>query len=107
MKEDFFMAYDVRGRDISTHDAFLLGRALGSQFSGTCFVGWDCREQSPILAQHLIEGLRSSGIKVTNGELMPGPAAYFNTFNKYDFGVYITASHLPSEYNGFKIMLKE
>ena len=101
------MAYDVRGRGISTHDAFLIGRAVGSELKGSCFVAWDCRETSPLLAQHLIEGLRSSGINVTKGGLMPGPAAYFNTFNKYDFGVFITASHNPPEYNGFKFILRD
>lgn len=101
------MAYDIRGRGITTHDAFLIGRATGSELTGSCFVAWDCRKSSPALAQHLIEGLRSSGIKVTRGGFMPGPAAYFNTFKKYDFGVYITASHNPPEYNGFKFMLKD
>jgi phosphomannomutase/phosphoglucomutase len=55
----------------------------------------------------LIEGLRSSGIEVTSAGLMPGPACYFNTFNKFDFGVFVTASHLPPEYNGFKIIMRD
>jgi len=107
MKDDFFMAYDIRGREITTHDAFLIGRALGSELEGDCFIGRDCREKSPLLSQHLIEGLRSSGIRVTNGGEMPNPAAYFNTFKKYDFGVYITASHLPANYSGFKIIMRD
>ena len=107
MKEDAFMAYDIRGKELDTHDAFILGRALGSYFTGTCFVSWDCRKLSPLLGQHLIEGLRTSGIKVTIGGFMPGPAGYYKTMNNYDFGVYITASHLPPEYNGFKIIMKD
>ncbi|MBD3312058.1 hypothetical protein GF352_01225 [archaeon] len=107
MNDDLFMAYDIRGRGLSTHDAFLIGRGLGSEFNGSCFVGFDSRELSPVLSQHLVEGLRSSGIRVITGGLMPGPACYFNTFNNYDFGVYVTASHLPSDYNGFKIIMND
>ncbi|MFA5406150.1 MAG: hypothetical protein WC307_02230 [Candidatus Nanoarchaeia archaeon] len=101
------MAYDVRGRGITTHQSFILGRALGTKLKGTCFIGWDCRESSPALGEHLIEGLRSSGINVTKGGFMPGPVCYYKILNTYDFGVFITASHLPKEYNGFKIIMRD
>jgi len=106
MKEDIFLAYDIRGRNISTHDSFLLGKALGAVFKGTCIVGHDSRETSPDLCEHLIEGLKNSGIKVINIGLVPNPVCYFKVFKTYDFGVYITGSHLPTEYNGYKIILK-
>ncbi len=105
--DKIFLAYDIRGKNITTHEAFLVGRAIGSFFTGTCFVGRDSRETSPQLAEHLIEGLRSSGINVTVGGLMPGPACYYKTMGNFDFGVYVTASHLPPEYNGFKIILRD
>ncbi len=106
--DEIFMAYDVRGRDITTHDAFLLGRSLGTFFPNTsCLVGWDSRATSPKLAEHLIEGLRMSGLNVTIGGFMPGPVCYFKIHNNFDFGIYITASHLPKEYNGFKIVMKD
>ncbi len=106
MKEEIFMAYDIRGLSITTHDSFILGKALGNVFSGNCVVGHDSRGSSPVLTEHLIEGLRQSGINVDNIGLVPNPACYYKVYNNYDFGVYVTASHLPPEYNGYKIILR-
>ncbi len=107
IRSDIFMTYDIRGKNISTHEAFIIGRAIGSFFNGSCFVSFDCREDSSIISEHLIEGLRSSGINVTLSGLMTSPAAYFKTMNNFDFGVFITASHNPPGYNGFKIILRD
>ena len=106
MKDDIFLAYDIRGRNITTHDSFLVGKALGSVLTGTCVVGYDSRKTSPELTEHLIEGLRTSGIKVINIGLVPVPVCYYKVFKNYDFGVYVTGSHLPADYNGFKISLR-
>ena len=46
------------------------------------------------------------GLQVTDLGLVPTPVVYFAVFkHKMDGAVIITASHNPSEYNGFKIML--
>jgi phosphomannomutase/phosphoglucomutase len=68
-------------------------------------VGRDCRNSSPILAQSLIEGISSAGADVYNVGMVPGPLVeFYLAINKKNGGVYVTASHNPPEYNGFKVM---
>ena len=59
---------------------------------------------SPEMRHFLLEGLISTGIKVIDIGLVPTPVLYYaaNTIEN-DYAIVITASHNPSEYNGFKI----
>lgn len=103
--------YDIRGivdKDIFSNDALILGKAIGTRSSKSKFktvlVGYDGRHSSPSMRKHLIEGLVSTGIKVIDIGLVPSPVLYYaaNTISN-DYAIVITASHNPSEYNGFKI----
>lgn len=69
-------------------------------------VGRDCRETSPAVREAFVEGLKGSGLHVTDVGMCPTPLLYFAIRHlALDGGVMITASHNPPEYNGFKICL--
>jgi len=106
-----FRAYDIRGivdRDFDADWVERLGRACGAYFlargSHRAVVGRDCRLTSPGFEERMLAGLASTGIDVLSIGMVPTPVCYFAIRHLgYDAGVMITASHNPSEYNGFKI----
>jgi phosphomannomutase len=103
--------YDIRGvvdKDLFKEDALILGKAIGTRASKSkhkqVIIGYDGRHTSPEMRHFLLEGLISTGIKVIDIGLVPTPVLYYaaNTIEN-DYAIVITASHNPSEYNGFKI----
>lgn len=109
--KSIFRAYDIRGVypvELNEAYALLVGKALGSFFIRKgfekCVVGRDDRSSSPSLLNNLIQGLLSTGVNVTDTGLTLTPAIHFLTcHSNFDFGVNVTASHNPKEYNGFRI----
>lgn len=106
--------YDIRGivgDTLNEADAYALGCAFGTKIrreggQHVC-VGYDGRESSPVFAEKLIAGLRSTGCNVENIGLGPTPMLYFAVKDRNaDGGIMITGSHNPSEYNGFKMTLQ-
>lgn len=70
-------------------------------------VGRDNRTHGESLQNALIEGLRSTGINVTNVGLSTSPLLYFSICQgNFDGGINVTASHNPKEFNGFKLQEK-
>lgn len=106
-----FRAYDIRGlvdKDFDAAWVRKLGRACGAYFIGqglrTAVVGRDCRLSSPAYHDALISGLLSSGVDAISVGEVASPVFYFAvTHLNLAAGVMITASHNPSQYNGFKI----
>ena len=106
-----FRAYDIRGivgQDFDADWVEDLGRACGAYFlahgSRRAVVGRDCRLTSPVFQDRLVAGLASTGVDVLFLDMVPTPVCYFAIRHLgYDAGVMITASHNPSEYNGFKV----
>ena len=106
-----FRAYDIRGfvdTDFTETKVFCLGQACGTLFQDRgetrCAVGRDCRASSPAYRTALIEGLLSTGMDVVDVGMVPTPILYFAVKHlNMRAGVMVTASHNPSEYNGFKI----
>lgn len=104
--------YDIRGivGDTLTEDGVrAVGRAFGTLVvrSGgrSVVVGYDGRLSSPQLAAALVEGLRSTGVRVIRIGLGPSPMLYFAAHHlKADAGMMITGSHNPSDYNGIKMV---
>lgn len=98
----------VRGRAkwlLKSGVATYVAKALGTVVPGcTVAIGTDTRLSSPEIERLVVDGLTSSGAKVLRFGVIPTPAVSFLT-KKYgaDFGVMITASHNPPEYNGIKI----
>lgn len=106
--------YDIRGivgDTLTEADALAVGRAFGTVVvrggGSTVCVGYDGRLSSPGLEAALVEGLVSTGLKVTRIGLGPTPMLYFACKHlDADAGVMITGSHNPPEYNGIKMQLR-
>ncbi len=111
LNPEIFREYDIRG--VAEHDftddvvetiARAFAQYLKPKGRRTVTLGYDMRLSSPRIRDTFIRGLIGSGIDVTDIGLCPTPALYFSLFHmKPDAGVMITASHNPSEFNGFKL----
>jgi len=101
-----FRAYDIRGiykKDIDEDLFREIGFVLG-QNKEKFLVGKDIRKSGKSLARALIEGLKTSGAKVIYcGSASFGLCLFSGLKLKVDKTLFITASHLPSEWNGLKI----
>jgi phosphomannomutase/phosphoglucomutase len=66
-------------------------------------VGRDCRATSPEYSQHMIKGLNWAGVNVIDiGMVLVGTFYWAQHYLKRPGGVYVSASHNPPEFNGFK-----
>ena len=108
---NIFRAYDIRGvveTALTPEVTELVGHALASLYpsSRSVVVGRDGRNSSPLLAQHLSQGLQAGGCKVIDIGEVPTPVLYYAT-HKLDTGagVMVTGSHNPPEYNGLKMVM--
>lgn len=104
---NIFRAYDIRGvygQTLTPEIMMKIGMVIGSKHKGKNFVvGNDIRKSSPSLAHALIAGLLSTGGKVTYVGTTPmGETLFAGWRSKKDISLYITASHLPPEWNGLK-----
>lgn len=111
ISREIFRTYDIRGivdTDFDEEWVEQLGRACGAYFldngSKTAVIGHDCRQTSPAYATALTAGLNASGVNVITIGQVSSPAFYW-AVTKFGetAGVMITASHNPSDYNGFKV----
>ncbi len=110
-----FRAYDIRGIvDTDLNETFVenLGRAIGTLFvqqgQTSAVLARDCRLSSPAYAAAILRGLLSCGVDVINLGMVPSPCMYYGVKHlQKKAGVMVTASHNPSEYNGFKVWLGE
>ena len=113
MNPSIFREYDIRGlagKDFDAAFALLLGKvhgtAIATRGGSRVTVGRDCRATSDGYAEAVIAGMASVGLHVYDLGMCPTPLLYFSLFHlDVDGGIQITASHNPSEYNGFKICL--
>ena len=102
---------DIRGvypEQINSEFAKRLGCVFGTfaQKKGKsyCVVGHDNRFGGPDLTKNLIEGLISTGINVMYIGLVTTPMFNFASHSLgHEYGIMVTASHNPSNDNGFKI----
>jgi phosphomannomutase/phosphoglucomutase len=111
ISKTIFREYDIRGlvdQDLTEDAVRLVGLALGSevreQGGRRVVMGRDCRESGPRFALAMFEGLRSTGVDVTDLGVVPTPLTYFAAATlPVDGLVMITGSHNPPEYNGLKV----
>jgi phosphomannomutase / phosphoglucomutase len=112
MNPRVFREYDIRGvAESDFPDDFVadLGRATGAYFADAgarrVTLGRDCRISSPRIHAVFKRELLAAGIDVVDVGVVHSPGLYFSVFHLgTDGGVMITASHNPSEDNGFKIV---
>jgi phosphomannomutase/phosphoglucomutase len=108
-----FREYDIRGlaeKEFDKEFALLLGKVhgtlIGEAGGSRVSVGRDCRATSNEYADAVIAGLMSTGLRVVDLGVCPTPLLYFSLFHlNTDGGIEVTASHNPSDYNGFKLCL--
>lgn len=112
--EKVFNRYDIRGEypeEINDEFAKRLGRAIGSfiqeNYERKVVVGRDNKESSRTLKESLIEGLTSTGVKVLDAGEGPTDYVAFSGALEDAVSVQVTASHLPTHFNGFKLMYPE
>lgn len=112
MKKTIFREYDIRGiypQEVNDNDAYIIGRSYGSILqekynAHVCIVGQDNRISSPKLAENLIKGLLDSGTDVIDLGVCTTPMfSYAVLKTKTIYGIMVTASHNPKDYNGFKV----
>jgi len=113
LNESIFREYDIRGivetdltddavKKIASAFATIYVRAGKKQIS----IGMDGRPSSENIKNIFIETMCSYGINVVDIGLVPTPVLYYSVFKlELGGGIIITASHNPSEYNGFKALL--
>lgn len=108
---EIFRAYDLRGlvgTDLSAELAENLGKAYGTYLKRMgiteLVVGMDSRASGPEYSSALIKGLTWAGANVIDiGMTLVGTFYWSQYFLNCRGGMYVSASHNPPEYNGFKI----
>jgi len=108
--DSIFRTYDIRGKfpeDYTLETAVTIGKAFGKLFgiNKNVIIGGDVRLSTPILKTALILGLMEFGCNVKDIGVCTTPTIYFLAANNInvDFGIMITASHNPIDYNGIKV----
>lgn len=107
----FFGTDGLRGRvndDLSFDIAYKVGNALGKlKVESKVLIGRDTRKTGALLTMGVAGGLMNTGADVTDIGICPTAGiAYLTKELGFDYGVVISASHNPAEYNGIKIFDK-
>jgi len=107
---EMFRGYDLRGivdKDLNPSIVEHLGRAFGTYLKrksiSRAVVGYDSRATSPEYSEAIIKGLVWAGLDVIDiGMTLVGTFYWAQYYLNSAGGVFVTASHNPAEYNGFK-----
>lgn len=107
-----YRSYDIRGvvpTELEESDAEHIGRAFVVHTGAkTICVGRDMRASGPRMRDALVRGLTTQGADVIDVGLVTTPLFYFSVYHsKADAGVMVSASHNPTQYNGFKMTRAE
>lgn len=108
-----FRAYDLRGivgKDLTPDIVEHIGKAYGTFLNRKgikeAVIAYDCRASSPQYAEIIAKNLSWTGINVIDiGMNLIGTFYWSQYYFNRKGGVYITASHNPVEYNGFKFAI--
>lgn len=99
----------IANRDLTPELAYKLGRigayvlSKDSNKKAKAVIGKDTRISGDLLESAMTAGFLSMGVDVVSLGVIPTPAvAYLTRYLDADFGVVISASHNPAEYNGIK-----
>jgi phosphomannomutase len=101
-----FRAYDIRGiygKDLTDEIMTRIGEAAGTYSPGTFTIGRDFREHGAQLAEALASGLIKTGSSASLLGTCPASLCVFANWKmRNDVAAYVTASHLPAQWNGVK-----
>lgn len=99
----------VYGETISPEIAYKVGNSLGSLCcKKKVIIGRDTRRSGSLLSLSFASGIMSHGIDVVDIGIAPTPViAYLAKTLQFDYGIVISASHNPRQYNGIKIFNSE
>src|SRR4030042_2290838 len=106
-----FRGYDIRGRvdkdlnpEIVEHIGMAFGTYLKRRGINKAVVSNDSRADSPRYSKSLIKGLNWTGVDVIDvGMELIGTFYWSQYYLNCKGGAYLTGSHNPAEYNGFKL----
>ena len=108
-----FKSYDIRGEypdQLNEYTSEKIGMATVIFLKSikedvkNIVVARDIRLSSESLAKSLMEGITKAGTNVIDIGKVSTDATYFAVgYYNYDAGITVTASHNPSNYNGFKL----
>jgi len=112
-----FRAYDVRGVYGSTINEPIC-RKIGAVFghfinndtkhdTSLVYIGRDVRLSSENLQKSFVEGFLTQGKNVIDLGVLPLTVAAFYAWKSQKYLAYITASHMPKEWNGIKFFTPE
>jgi len=104
---ELFGTNGVRGKvneDMNTDLALDLAKAIGTWLGkdNQVAIGTDTRASNYMLKNAVSSGLMATGNDVIDVGEVPTPALQYYTKKMADFGIAITASHNPPEFNGIK-----
>lgn len=105
----FFGTDGLRGvvnQELTNEVAFKCGNSLSQLLENgrRVLVGRDTRTTGSYLISSLSAGLMAGGVNVVDAGILPTAGVAFLTSKlNFDYGIVVTASHNPREYNGIKI----
>jgi phosphomannomutase/phosphoglucomutase len=110
---NIFRGYDLRGlvgKDLNPEIVEHIGRAHGTYMKrhgiNNAVVGHDCRFTSAEYSEALIRGYSWTGIDTVDiGMNLVGTFYWAQYYLNVKGGAFVTASHNPAEYNGFKFAI--
>lgn len=103
----YFGTDGIRGKltDLTPELAFRVGNALTQERGNMrVLIGRDTRTSGSLLTYSLASGVMAGGGDVFDTGIVTTPSiAFLTKLRGFDYGIMITASHNPAEYNGIKI----
>lgn len=95
----------IYGKVLTDRLAYMTANALSKSLrGGVVVVGRDTRLSGEKLVSNITDGILAGGGSVLNLGIIPTPAvAYITQLFNADYGIVVSASHNPPEYNGIKI----
>ncbi len=104
--------FDIRGKypeEISPEEVYKIGKAIVLRFGAKKIaVGRDIRPSAQEMFDALTRGITEMGAHVVDLGLCTTPMSYYMCGSTdVDATIMITASHMPSEYNGLKISVED
>ncbi|MBO5925767.1 MAG: phosphoglucosamine mutase [Clostridia bacterium] len=93
----------IVGEELSCDLAYRVGNALSSLTPKRVLIGRDTRISGEYLTMAISLGLMSGGVDVVDVGVCPTAGVAYLTRQGYDYGIVVSASHNPKEYNGIKI----